>query len=235
MTLVRLSRYLRSLGYTVKVDDQFRCDADYQKKCEAFEKCLGTSEALPGTAYTDFLLIKVYKDARVLCQILEAPGEHYFDPDNVKASNFPQYMIEMIHSSKNRKIWAFITEAKWTVTPDIRNAYVDRIKNCKQMLVHDTDRFVVLYNKIDKRNELYINGHLQVKSAEDAMRSEYVGLAEVFRNDNLFTSLWRPYDYLFVPFCTGHYNKEDNKLKYTPSADSYPKSLWKALLKSIRG
>ena len=36
MTLVRLSRYLHDLGYTIKVDKTFKSDAKYKEKCEKF-------------------------------------------------------------------------------------------------------------------------------------------------------------------------------------------------------
>lgn len=235
MTLVRLSRYLRSNGYTIVIDDCFKSDAKYKDKCKEFQNYLSTKEALPGNAYTDFLLVKIVKHGRTICQILEAPGEHYFDPKNIAASNFPPYMTRIIRRLPNRKIWAFITESKWDVKHSMKSAYVDRIRNCKNMLMKGTDRTIILYNKIDQREELYEEGKIHVGPAEKAMREEYDGLAGVFRNTNPITSLWRPYNYKFVPFCTGFYFKEGNRLKYEESENIYPRLLWEALNKCIRG
>jgi energy-coupling factor transporter ATP-binding protein EcfA2 len=235
MTLVRLSRYLRDQNYTVIVDEMFKSDAKYKEKCEEFARHLNTTKALPGNAYTDFLLIKVVKNGKTLCQILEAPGEHYFDPDNVKSSNFPPYMTEMISSLHNRKIWAFLTEAKWNVSHSVRRAYVERIRNCMHMLVRNTDRFAILYNKIDQREELFHEGKILLKPAEETMKSEYEGLANIFKNTNPITSLWRSYNYKFVPFCTGYYTMDRGELRYTKSDDMYPRLLWEALLSCIRG
>lgn len=235
MTLVRLSRYLRDNQYTIVVDEAFKSDAKYKEKCKKFLNDLNTTKALSGNAYTDFLLIKVVQHGRTICQFLEAPGEHYFDPDDVDAANFPPYMTEIIRNLHNRKIWAFITEAKWNVNHRTKVAYVDRIRNCKNVLMQPADRSIVLYNKIDQKTELFEDGKIHLGPAESAMREEYEGLANVFRNTNPITSLWRPYNYKFVPFCTGYYFKDKGELKYKKSEDLYPKLLWNALLKCIRG
>lgn len=235
MTLVRLSRYLRECGYTIKADTSFKSDKKYKEKCENFLRNLGTKEALPGNAYNDFLLIQVIKQGNTICQILEAPGEHYFDLLNVSAKNFPPYMTEIIRKTKNRKIWVFITEAEWDVNKGVKKSYVTRIANCKAQLVRKTDRFVVLYNKVDNKEELFDDGHLYVSSAEQKMRQEYDGLAQLFINKNFITRLWRKYNYKFVPFCTGYYKEEKGKLTYTESEDRYPRLFWKALMKCIRG
>ena len=62
------------------------------------------------------------------------------------------------------------------------------------------------------------------------MMEEYAGLAQLFANSNIITRLWRKYNYIFVPFCTGYY-----KDGYSESEDSYPERLWNALMKCIRG
>ena len=235
MTLVRLSRFLRDNGYTIKVDKTFKSDAKYKEKCEKFLKDLDTKEALSGNAYTDFLLVKVIKQGTTVCQFLEAPGEHYFDPDDVSARNFPPYMTEIIRKLRNRKIWVFITEAEWDVNNSTKKAYVRRISNCKAQLVRKTDRFVMLYNKVDQKDELFDNGQIHLSSAERMMIEEYDGLAQMFINKNPITSLWRKYIYKFVPFCTGYYFTEKNRLTYKESEELYPKLLWNALMKCIKG
>lgn len=233
MTLVRMSRYLRDNGYTVKVDKTFKSDPKYKEKCEKFMNDLDTKEALSGNAYTDFLLVKVILHGTTVCQFLEAPGEHYFDPKDISARNFPPYMTEIIRKLRNRKIWIFITEAEWDVNNSMKKAYVRRISNCMQQLVKDTDRFVILYNKVDQKDELFENGHLHISQAERMMQEEYEGLARLFANQNPITSLWRKNNYKFVPFCTGYY--ESKTLKYTESEEMYPRMLWAALMKCLKG
>jgi len=233
MTLVRLSRYLRDKGYTVKVDKTFKSDAKYKEKCDKFMNYLDTKEALPGNAYTDFLLIKVIHHGTTVCQFLEAPGEHYFDPQNVSAKNFPPYMTEIIRKLRNRKIWVFITEAEWDVNSSVKRAYVRRIANCKSQLVRPNDRYIILYNKVDQKEELFETSRVLVGPAERLMKEEYEGLASLFANQNPITSLWRKFDYKFVPFCTGYY--EDRTLHYTESEERYPQMLWDALMKCLKG
>jgi len=239
MTLVRLARYLRKQGYTVKADPTFKSDNTYKARCDQFHKNLNTTEALQGNALNEFLMVKVINHGTTVCQILEAPGEHYFNPkkpDEVSASNFRPYLTEIIRNLPNRKIWVFITEAEWNVHASVKDSYVARIRGCKHQLLKPTDRVVMLYNKVDQKEELFEDGHLHVSSAENAMKDEYEGLAAVFKNTNPVTSLWRRFNYRFVPFCTGYYTKQvGGKYKYNESEEHYPRLLWAGLMECIKG
>ena len=239
MTLVRLARYLRKQGYTVKADPTFKSDNAYKARCDQFHKNLNTTEALQGNALNEFLMVKVINHGTTVCQILEAPGEHYFNPkkpDEVSARNFRPYLTEIIRNLPNRKIWVFITEAEWNVHASVKDSYVARIRGCKHQLLKPTDRVVMLYNKVDQKEELFEDGHLHVSSAENAMKDEYEGLAAVFKNTNPVTSLWRRFNYRFVPFCTGYYTKQvGGKYKYNESEEHYPSLLWAGLMECIKG
>lgn len=239
MTLVRLARYLRKQGYTVKADPTFKSDNTYKARCDQFHKNLNTTEALQGNALNEFLMGKVINHGTTVCQILEAPGEHYFNPkkpDEVSARNFRPYLTEIIRNLPNRKIWVFITEAEWNVHASVKDSYVARIRGCKHQLLKPTDRVVMLYNKVDQKEELFEDGHLHVSSAENAMKDEYEGLAAVFKNTNPVTSLWRRFNYRFVPFCTGYYTKQvGGKYKYNESEEHYPRLLWAGLMECIKG
>lgn len=57
MTLVRLARYLRKQGYTVKADPTFKSDDTYKERCAKFHKNLNTTEALLGNALNEFLMV----------------------------------------------------------------------------------------------------------------------------------------------------------------------------------
>ncbi|MDE5686775.1 MAG: hypothetical protein K2I26_09480 [Paramuribaculum sp.] len=240
MTLVRLARYLRKQGYTVKADPTFKSDNRYKERCEQFHRNLNTTEALKGNGLNEFLMLKVINHGATVCQILEAPGEHYFNPqkpEEVSARNFRPYLTEIIRKLSNRKIWVFITEAEWDVHASVKDSYVSRIRGCKHQLMRPTDRVVILYNKVDQKEELFENGELHFSSAERAMKDEYDGLSGVFRNSNPITSLWRPYNYKFVPFCTGYYTTQLGReyMKYNESEEHYPRLLWTVLMKCIKG
>ena len=239
MTLVRLARYLRKKGYTVKADPTFKSDDAYKARCEQFQRNLNTTEALQGNALNEFLMVKVINHGTTVCQILEAPGEHYFNPtkpEEVSARNFRPYLTEIIRNLTNRKIWVFITEAEWKVHASVKDSYVARIRSCKNQLLKRTDRVVILYNKVDQKEELFENGNLHVSSAEKAMRDEYEGLSGIFKNPNPITSLWRTYNYRFVPYCTGYYTQQvGGKHKYNESEERYPCNLWAELVKCFKG
>ena len=239
MTLVRLARYLRKFGYTVKADTTFKSDDTYKERCDKFHKNLNSKEALDGNALNEFLMVKIINHGTTVCQILEAPGEHYFNPkkpDEISARNFRPYLTQIIRNLPNRKIWVFITEAEWNVHASVKDSYVGRIRNCKHQLLRNSDRVVILYNKVDQKEELFENGHLHISSAEKAMKDEYEGLSIVFKNPNPITSLWRPNNYRFVPFCTGYYTKQvGGKPKYNESEEMYPKLLWEQLVKCTKG
>lgn len=239
MTLVRLARYLRKQGYTVKADPTFKSDDAYKVRCEQFHKNLNTTEALQGNALNEFLMVKVINHGTTVCQILEAPGEHYFNPkkpEEVSARNFRPYLTEIIRNLSNRKIWVFITEAEWNVHASVKDSYVSRIRGCKHQLLKRTDRVVILYNKVDQKEELFEDGQLHVSSAEKAMKDEYEGLSTIFKNPNPITSLWRAFNYRFVPFCTGYYTKQvGGKHKYNESEERYPRHLWAELMKCFKG
>lgn len=233
MTLVRLSSWLHDNGYTVKPDKTFKSGRKYSERCDKFLRQLDTKTALSGTALNEFLLVKIIKDGRTVCQILEAPGEHYFNKDDVSVSNFPPYMTRIIKTLPNRKLWVFITEAEWDVNNSVKKAYIRRIRNCKAQLIKPSDRYIILYNKVDRRDEVFKDGQIMGAAAERLMKEEYDGLAGVFANSNPITSLWRKYDYKFVPFSTGTFAKGTNK--YTESEDFYPRIFWNTLVECIKG
>lgn len=239
MTLVRLARFLRKNGYVVKPDHTFKADNSYRVRCDKFCEDLNTSEALKGTGLNEFLMVKVVNHGKTICQILEAPGEHYFNPNKPSetgSKDFRAYLTQIIRNLPNRKIWTFLVESEWNVHATIKRSYVERIRTCKNQLLRRTDSVILLYNKVDQKEELIENGRINLPAANKAMMDEYEGLAPVFRNTNPITQLWQPYKYKFVPFTTGYYTKkEDGKLRYNESEEKFPRMLWEAITKAIRG
>ena len=85
MTLVRLTRYLRTIGLKVEPITSFRPSADehYAKMCKDFPGMIGSNDAANSTKNISFMLVRVLDSVgRVKCQILEAPGEYYYNPDD---------------------------------------------------------------------------------------------------------------------------------------------------------
>lgn len=232
MALIRLARFLKKHEYAITLDRNFRTGDEYSQKCDSFNKYLNTEKAVPSTDLTDFMLAKVYDNkGNSICQILEAPGEHYFDPGDISINNFPTYMNRIFNIS-NRKIWIFITEPNWKTSPENKRAYVERIQKCKQY-IEKKDRVIILYNKIDSLSDIKCNN---IRAIINNFNNEYNGLIDIFKNTNMITSIWRKYDTKFVTFSAGSFNKLiDGGAQYSESKDKYPQNLWMAIMKCIKG
>lgn len=233
MTLVRLARYLKEQKYIVNPDRTFRpaADANYKNMCENFNTIINSSYAQASTAYMSFMLLKVI-DSRgnTVCQILEAPGEYYFNPKEPDAK-FPLY-VNNIANSDNRKIYCMIVEPDWMDQTDRMN-YVDKIRGLK-VKMRPRDKVIILHNKIDQTNYVISPGVINTKGACSEIECQYPGLFSIFTRKGILGSSAQ---YKYVPFQTGDYYSipgESNR-KYDPSNSSYPRQLWETILKIIRG
>lgn len=234
MTLVRMTRYLQSQGYTIVPDKTFRpsYDENYKEICKDFDQMINSNSAAKSTAKISFMLVKVLKNGNPICQILEAPGEYYFSPEHPNEP-YPPYVHKIINSP-NRKIWAIMLEPDWNdIVP--RNNYVARIRNLKMMMM-PRDKVVFVYNKIDltpfviSGNE--VNKSAVIKNAQDLYRSIFVP----FENQNPITRFFKKYNCEFVPFMTGNYSETmTGGFAYTEGHPVYARKLWQTLLKLIKG
>lgn len=228
MTMVRLVRYLRSQGLVVKPEKTFRPsdDKNYENLCADFDQMITSADAAGGTPNISFMLVRVFRNGKPLCQILEAPGEHYFNPAN-PGSAYPAY-VNAIISSPNRKVWAVIVEPDWA-DPAPRSNYVQRIAKLKREM-NSRDKVLFVYNKIDLTPFVRGAGQVNYKQAVKNVKDLYPGIFEPFANENLVTRWLAPYRCEFVPFQTGTYTKQMNGgFTFTQGHDAYPASLWKAI------
>lgn len=232
MTLTRLTRYLKSEGYTVEPERGFRPTADkhYKKMCDDFDIMMNSDNAAESTNHISFMLVKVYKNARCLCQILEAPGEYYYTKDNPSAP-YPFY-FQTIKGTPNRKVWAIMVEPDWE-DPQDRQNYVTRILKLKSQ-IRMSDKVVFIYNKIDLTPYVISAGHVRTNQAIERVKQDYRNMFEPFRNTNPITKMWRTYDCGFVPFQTGEYTQtSDGKQSFAEGPAEYPRNLWSELCKYI--
>ncbi len=234
MTLVRMTRYLQSQGYTVVPDKTFRptYDENYKNICENFDQMINTNSAATSTSNISFMLVKVLKNGKPICQILEAPGEYYYTPDNPKRP-YPAYVNKIINSP-NRKIWAIMLEPDWNdITP--RNNYVTRIRDLKSRMV-SRDKVVFVYNKIDLTPFVYSVGEVNTSAAIKNVQDLYRNIFVPFENQNPITRFFQKYNCEFVPFMTGDYSETiTGGFTYTEGHPIYARKLWQALLKLING
>lgn len=241
MSLLRLTRYLNENGYDVKPRRDFRPDNDdnYRTLCDNWDSTWTSDLAAIPTSHTNFMLLTVKKqdspDNRCICQILEAPGELYFDAsrkDPAKAP-FPPY-LETIKSAKNRKIWCIMLEPEWG-NPAIRNQYVKRIALLKKY-IRPTDKTIFIYNKIDKTDMVFMGSRVLSGALQRSIEEEYEGVFNYFRNTNPVSRLWKSHTCDLLPFSTGSF--AENSLgaqTYTPGDDDYPRDVWARIRKHIRG
>ncbi len=236
MTLVRLTRYLREAAFDVTPIRTFRpsVDTHYKKMCDEFNEMVNSENAAQSTSQISFMLLQVSQKGRPLCQILEAPGEHYFTPkDKTANKNFPRY-INSIISNKNRKIWLFIVEPDWEDDTDRLN-YADRIKELKKKM-NPRDKAIFLFNKVDKTAFVIGKGKVNIGLAIQSIKNQYKTIFEPFRNQNPITRFFKEYNCLFVPFSTGDYNSTiDGGIVYTEGPSEYPRDLWRKILEFVRG
>lgn len=239
MTLIRMTRFLRSVGYTVEPDRSFRpsTDGHYENLCDNFDNMVSQIEAADSTDKINFMLVKVFKEGKPICQILESPGEYYFKPSDPSAQ-FPLYINDIINN-KNRKIWVLFTEPSHTNRlmshSDKRGLYSKKISKLKSKL-SSRDRIIFLYNKIDETPFVNGIGKINYRQAIKDVQNNYDNIFTPFKNLNPITKLWQEYRFDFVVFQSGDFVKtEDGSYSFSVGNDYYPKKLWEFLLKNIRG
>lgn len=236
MTLIRLTRYLIQQEYKVSPERTFRDSRDthYQKMCDDFTSIVNNNKA-PGRNQTiDFMLVKVMdKSGRPICQLLEAPGEHYFDPSFPKRP-FPAY-IHTISQSNNRRTWVFIVEKDWLNQSD-RNNFAQKITDLQQQYVLVQDKVIFTCHKADLHGTSMTAGRYNVPLFFNDIANQYPNIFSKYVNTNPITKLWQPYNFDFVVFSAGSFPDDGEGGKnYIPSNPSNPALLWKAILKTVRG
>lgn len=234
MTMVRLSRYLQGQGYQLIPDRSFRpsYDQNYQSLCDNFDHIVNSDDAASRTDNISFMLVKVVKDGRTICQILEGPGELYFDPNKAN-QNWPTYVYSLLNTTELRKVFLPFVEPNYGESETRRN-YVSAINQLKQNT--DNQKFVFIYNKIDKTPFVISPGKVHLNHAKHQVEVDYPGIFTKFKNTNPITSLWKPENYSFVPFQTGTYTQPaTGGLVYIQGSDRYPQVLWENIMRCIRG
>ncbi|MBP3467284.1 MAG: hypothetical protein J6K01_06690 [Paludibacteraceae bacterium] len=233
MSIVRLARYLYKKGYKIKPIRSFlpADDEEYESLCDNFNDIMFSSEAQPSTPLFDFMLVGVYDErGNNICQILEAPGEGYFDPDDLEREPPFRRYVNTVINCPNRKLWIIMVEPDWK-GPEMRARYVERIKYLHKE-AKSLGNFLFLYNKIDKTQFEHSHG-VNESAAIKNVKKHYPGIFEPFRIHGIL-GLFGGYDCEFVPFKTGTYYKYDDGGKgYDPSSDIYPRSLWNKIKKYL--
>ncbi len=233
MMLVRLTRWLKDRKYTITPIRTFRpSDDTYKKICKGFDDMVNSPKAAAGTNVISFMLVKVSYNGHPICQILEAPGEHYHNPYS-PVSDFPPYIHKIIQTIPNRKVFVILTDAddKLQKDEESRKLYVNKIRRIRR-LASPRDRFIVVFNKVDLTDYTLDNGLYNKREAYRAVRNLYPGIFEVFENKHPITRFFKPSNASFVAFKSGVFttSSDGKSVTFTPSTDGYAEELWKQLL-----
>lgn len=234
MMTIRLTRWLRAHHYHVEPDHNFRPVNDelYKKMCDSFDENVNSDYAAERTHLCNFMLVKVMnKYGEPICQLLEAPGDHYFD-DKYPNTGFPLY-INRICATDNPKIWMFIVERNWKDEKDRLN-YADKIIKM-QSLIKPSDRVMFTCHKADLHPGLFVAGQPIVPQFFKDIENQYPGIFSKYENKSPISRLWRKCNCDFVVFTAGSFNATyEGGQCYMPSCDTYPSTLWKSITKNLR-
>lgn len=243
MTQIRLARYLHEKGYTVNPVRDFRpaYDTNYKQMCDKYSEFVNNTNAAPSTDTLSFMLLEVL-DPRCnrLCQILEAPGEHYHSIQNPQAP-FPAYINQLIASS-TRKLWVVTLEPNWIPAAKCQDynlsQYVAKIKTLKTK-INKRDRVLFLYNKIDATSLMIDQTTVNKSMMFKDVANHFVGVFAPFRNQNPITSWWRKYNCDLLPFSTGTFSPyklgTKDETKYDIGSSVFPEALWRSIMSFIKG
>lgn len=235
MALVRLTRYLKENGYQVEPDKIFRRSnsSKYEEMCNKFDESVSSDVAAASTNILSFMLVKVMdKWGKPICQILEAPGEHYFDDENIKMP-FPRY-INSIHQKSNAKTWIFIVENDWKDNTT-RNQYANKIIEMQSLISHN-DKVIFLCHKSDLSPHLINRRNPNAQQFFVNIKNQYPGIFTKYQNHNPITRLFKPRNFDFVVFSAGTFSDcLDGSQSYEQSEGKYSAALWKGILKTVKG
>lgn len=240
MTLIRLTRFLYEGNYEVKAVPSFRDSKYYEKLCDNFSRMIDNEKKADSTGHINFMLVKVLKrDGTIkkpICQLLEAPGEHYFDPKHPD-DDFRTYFQKII-SSKNRRIWLIMLEPQSTMDDkmrmqDVRKKYVDKIKKLMQKPETKKDKVIFIFNKADKAD-----GTIDVNDIEQLrnyVKGLYPGIFDYFEYKAPLSSKTK-YKCDLIAFKTGTFTTSSSGLdNFVESSADYPEALWNKIIKRIKG
>lgn len=237
MMLIRLSRWLRRNGYSVVPNRLFRPnDPFYTRMCDEFNSMIDSPEAAEGTNIVSFMLATVSKNRQPICQILEAPGEHFHNSKRI-TNEFPPYLNRIISSSKNRKVYLVLAESDVKLMGDgsSRDQYVEKIRTLRKKAVL-RDKFIVVLNKVDLSSSVQSGGVYDTRIAKKEVREAYPGIFEIFKNTHPITSFFKPSYASFIAFQSGTFSEssDGNTVIYEESNDIYASRLWKMILEKCR-
>lgn len=238
MAIVRLTKYLNTIGHSVKPIPNFRDDTDYARLCDKFDELVMSPIAAKGNDDMDFMMLNVLdKNNNDVCQLLEAPGEAFFTPNNPN-NVLPKY-LNTILTNHLPKIYIFFLEIDWQ-DDLIRKRYADKIVTfCNN--IRSSDKIIILCNKANNQQQNFFKGTPQTEKFRHTLRHQYESVFnKLGGNKGGFFSMFKSesHKYDFIVFSSALFNQDliDKKIQHiSDEADFYPRNLWNAILKGVKG
>lgn len=236
VALISLLRYLKKSGKAAhRYNQGFIGDSYYNDAVNKFDAALKDSKYNPDrTEAVNYLLLDVSKKGKYFCQVLEAPGEHYFNADNPDHDEFEPYQYELLFSSSFPKIYVFFFEEDM-LKGQVDSKYGIRLAQIASHLnSNHNDRVILLYNKVDQVARTHGTFDPDSLKNEILKNVNYKGMVEQIKKTKARL--------LFVPYSGGYFNKANEvgtksglqeNLRWTPPNDDYPENLWKHIETAI--
>lgn len=226
LAMLRMIRFLEAHNFQTEPEVLFRPESDkhFKKMCNEL-KNMAYSQYAPGpTDIVNFMLLKVLDNGgHTLCQILEAPGEHYFD--GTASLEFPTY-IENVVAAPNRKVWVFFVEQDWNGN---RALYAQKICSM-QSKISPNDKVVFLFNQADKKvKQFKRNGRPNTEVFFSNIKNQYPGIFSKYANSGFEKLLFGEYNFKAVCFSSGTFTKSGENEIWIPGKDWFCEELWKAI------
>lgn len=226
LAMLRMIRFLEANNYQTEPEVLFRPESDkhFKEMCKEL-KNLAYSNYAPGpTDIVNFMLLKVLDSTGYpICQILEAPGEHYFD--GTASMEFPTY-IENVVAAPNRKIWVFFVEQDWKGN---RALYAQKICSM-QNKISPNDKIVFLFNQADRKpNQFKKDNTPNTEVFFSNIKNQYPGIFSKYARTGLEKFLFGEYDFKAICFSSGTFTKSGENEIWIPGKDWFCQELWKAI------
>ncbi len=236
ITLMRLAIFLqRNEKVSLRPNKTFRTDEAYNIAVESFMKELDDHHYSPErTGEINFLLLDIYKNAELFCQILEAPGEAYFDPIKIRKESFPPYISDILLNREVRKAFVIFYE-EGMLNNSSPVAYSSRLASLAARMNKKHDSVIILFNKCDKYLDLYEGSKPNEKQFIKLFRSnpDYKEFFGALERTGITPS--------YVVFSNGDFQKvrkvgeEKERERWIHSSDDFPEKLWRTIEKAIDG
>jgi len=227
--LLRLARYLqKKQSCTVDVNKNFRADSGYKSAVNFFLDSIQNEDWAPTKNLPlDFLCVNVTQQAKLLCQFIEAPGEHYFDDKNPHEETFQPYLTQIFNNRNINKTMVFFF---WDgmLLGQSPAAYSLRLSKFLKKLDRKLDDVIIVYNKIDSNPELYDGIMPNLKSVKNKLFSDdnYSTFFNTLKDLRLQTQ--------YVAFSSGDFQLIDKtKQRCVESIEDFPRGLYKAIKFSL--